>query len=109
MLKSSSQFLNNRKYHVNLLDYDAKTGKNVKKRTTITIPIFLADLLAVKLTGRLSSDSQSEIRIWIQSAADMYEKSVGVSVSQWFQEKATYFIADTTVAEATDKLIFAKI
>ena len=106
MAKSGNQFLNNRKYHVKVRSFDAKKREYVEKRTTITMPIFLADLVAVKLTGRLSNDAKTEIAKWLQSVSNQYQQNANASTSQFFQKRATYFISDTNVSKNTEELLF---
>jgi len=104
MSKSAAQFLNNRKYHVNLYIVSMKTREIKQKRTTITLPIFLCDMLAVKLTGKLSSESQKEVREWLQQLADKYQMMPNASTSQRFQEYVTYAISDKIISKKTREL-----
>jgi len=104
MSKSDAQFLNNRKYHVNLYILSMKNREIKQKRTTITLPTFLCDLLAVKLTGKLASESQKEVREWLQQLADKYQMMPNASTSQRFQEYVTYEISDTIISNKAREL-----
>jgi len=104
MSKSDAQFLNNRKYHVNLHIISMKKREIKRKRTTITLPTFLCDLLAVKLTGKLASESQKEVREWLQQLADKYQMMPNASTSQRFQEYVTHFLVDKNISKKTREL-----